>query len=94
MSEPVLLPFRRPEGEAPKLPPAVRLDGPAVVGAPHGPRAGAAPSSGTFSKRPRRVGRRSPRRPAHRGRCDVAPRQRQWPPPCKRASACSQAASR
>ena len=38
--EPVLLPFRRPEGQAPAapLPETLRLDGPAVVGPPHGPR--------------------------------------------------------
>lgn len=38
--EPVLLPFRRPEGAATKtpLPETLRLDGPAVVAPPHAPR--------------------------------------------------------
>ncbi len=42
---PVLLPFRRPEGEAPAtpLPETVRLDGPAVVGPPHAARAARRP---------------------------------------------------
>ena len=43
--EPVLLPFRRPEGEAPAapLPETLRLDGPAIVSPPHAPRAARRP---------------------------------------------------
>jgi tetratricopeptide (TPR) repeat protein len=40
LGEPVLLPFRRPEGAAPAaaLPETLRLDGPTVVSPPHAPR--------------------------------------------------------
>ncbi len=38
VSEPVLLPFRRPEGPTTPLPETLRLDGPATVAPPHAPR--------------------------------------------------------
>ncbi|HVS38434.1 MAG TPA: tetratricopeptide repeat protein [Gemmataceae bacterium] len=37
LAEPVLLPFRRPEGESKTAPPAVRFDGPAEIAPLHGP---------------------------------------------------------